>query len=597
MIARKSTRSFARKHAGHIPSIADALDLPMVPDILDTMDRVNGARFVVLAPTQVFKTLLGQLHAMRSMLVEPCAAGWYAHPEKFLDDFAAEKFNPLFDSMPVLSPLLFDDPHKRTITRYQFPGHMLALLSARVLTNRQGKTFRNLYLDEPWTYEPGWIEEISKRRSSFDEAQTWREIYMSTGSVSGRGDVGGDFTEIWRSSDQRRWHVRCPNCQKLFHPRFTHEDEKTGERNGGLTYKTVMREDGLPDESAIASSVVYRTPCCGTELPDTAASRLLLSGTADKPRGLFVSENPTPSTAPRTIGWQVHGIALKPWAPIALRMVLATMARARGDLVPLEKIIRLDFADIWTPAEHFSEKKLRPMGEYKMGDDWADEAVDDRGMKCRFAGVDVQLDHFVATARMWAADARSRQLHAEKITTAGILNDRLERLGIPRERVFLDARHEPQKVRRLCALYGWRSLQGEGEKDYPHRELGNIRRIFSELIPIDPYQGTNQQGRSMIFEFKFSKPSALERLHLLRSLPAADGSPMWTCATDCPEWYWKEIDAFHRMKKTSQNGETFYTWEAHGPDHAADGETMGIVAASMMGLIGAESLEAPLAAK
>ena len=592
MIRRKSTLSFSRKHAGHIPSIADALDLPMVPDILDTIDSQSGARFVVLAPTQVFKSLLGQIRSMRSMLVEPSSSGWYAHPEKFVEDFCDEKFNPLFDSMPVLAPLLFDNKNKRAKDKLLLTRGMMTLLSARVITNRQSKTLRDIYFDEPWTYEPGWIEEISKRRSSFDEAQSWREIFMSTGSVDGRKDVGGEFTQVWRSSDQRRWHVRCPSCNRLFHPRFSHEDEKTGERCGGMVYKTIFREDGLPDEGAIAATVVYECPHCRTQLPDTAASRLAMSGTASNPHGMYVMDNPTPSTAPTTIGWQVHGIALKPWAPIALRMVLAHLARQRGDLLPLEKIVRLDFADIWEPQQHFTEKKLRPIGEYSMGDPWDDEAKDEAGRAWRFANIDVQLDHFVLVSRKWAQDSRSRLHHAEKITTAGILADRLASLGVMPERTFLDARHEPQRVRRLCAMYGWRSLMGEGEKDYPHKEMGGLRRIFSEIQPIDPWTGTAQQGRSMIFEFKFSKPSALDRLHLLRTLPTNDGTPLWTCARDCPEWYWKEVDAFRRIRKESEKG-VYYEWSVHGPDHAADCESMGVVSASMAGLVGAESLEQP----
>lgn len=591
MIARKSTRSFALKHAGHIPAIAEALDLPMVPDILDTIDQVQGARFAIMAPTQVFKSLIGQLRAMRCMLVEPSASGWYAHPEKFVDDFADEKFNPLFDSMRVLHPLLYANKNKRARDRIQMEGGMMTMLSARVITNRQSKTLRDLYIDEPWTYEPGWIEEISKRRSSFDEAQAWREIYMSTGSVSGRKDVGGDFTGIWRSSDQRRWHVRCPACHKLFYPRFTHADEKTGERIGGLVYETKFRDDGLPDEAAIAASVAYQCPRCSVKLVDNAASRLALSGTADEPRGIYLGDNPTPSTAPTTIGWQVHGIALKPWAPLALRMVLAHLARARGDLVPLEKIVRLDFADIWDVGEHVTEKKLRPMGEYAMGEDWAEEHADENGYKSRFANVDVQLDHFVLVSRKWSKDSKSRLHHAEKITTAGILNDRLQALGVIPQRTFLDARHEPQMVRRLCAMYGWRSFMGEREKDYPHKELGGLRRIFSEIIPIDPWTGTAQQGRSMIFEFRFSKPSALDRLHLLRTLPTNDGVPLWTAAKDAPEWYWKEIDAYHRIRKEGDNGAVYFEWSVHGPDHGADCEAMGVVSASMAGLVGAESIE------
>ena len=595
-IRRKSTLSFARKHAApRFPKIAEALDHPMVRDIFDTIDQVRGARFVIMGPPQWVKSLAGQARAMRCMLVEPSASLWYAHPEKFVDDFCDEKFNPLFDAMPVLKPLLFTrsggdpDPSKRARDRIQFSGSSMLLRSARVPLNRQSKTARDIYVDEPWTYEPGWIEEISKRRGSFDEEKSWREIYMSTGSVRGKTDSGGEFTNIWLSSDMRRWNCRCPACNQLFVPRRTHEDEKTGERIGGLVYETILRPDGLPNEPAIARTVRYRCPRCSHEMPDTAASRRQLNGTAERPRGIFVSENEYAAIAPVTIGWNVPGVAIKPWAPIAIRMVFAYLARQRGDRDPLKKIVLLDDADVWDEAIYFREQKQSPFGAYKMGDEWEDEARNEKKLPWRFATVDVQQDHFVLVIRMWAADSRSRLRYAEKITTAGRLQEVIASHGVLPSRVFLDSRHDPQRVRRLCQAHGWRCVMGEKDRDYRHES--GLRRIFSEPQAMDAWQGTGEQGRGIIWEFKFSKNSALSRLHLLRTLESNTAELRWSIAADAPEWYRKEIDAFHRVRKEPEGGEVFYEWQVHGPDHAADAECIQIVAASMADLAGAESLK------
>jgi hypothetical protein len=290
VLRRKSTLAFARKHCAQIPTILDALDLPMVPDILDTIDRERGARFVIRAATQLFKTLLGQLRAMRSMLVEPAPALWYSHPEKSIDDFCDEKFNPLFDALGVLHPLLFTDPNKRARTRYQFPSFPtdlnFLLRSIKVQLNRQSKTARDIYYDEPWTYEPGWIADGGKRRSSFDEAGTWREIFMTTGTVH-----LSEIDQIWKSSNQLTWHCRCPDCSQLFLPLRSHpKDQKTGVSPGGLVYETILRADGLPDEGAIAPTVRYQCPHCATQFPDTPATRLAMNGTAAAPAGAYRGE-------------------------------------------------------------------------------------------------------------------------------------------------------------------------------------------------------------------------------------------------------------------------------------------------------------------
>ena len=605
MISRTSTLQFALEHAApRFPDIARALDLPMVPDILNTIDGNPGARHIILGPTQVVKTLIGQLRALRTMLIDPCPAIWYCGTEKAYDDFADEKLNPLFDSMAVMQPLLFQSPNgapdisKRTRDRITFEDSIFRLRSANVNLDRQSKTARDIYVDEPWAYKYGWLEDISKRRSSFDEDASWREIYMSTGSIRGAKELGGEFTALWDSSTQHRWHVRCPHCQKLYHPRRTHIDEKTGERHAGLVYETILRPDGLPNEPAISETVRYRCPKCHKDLPDTAAARLALSGTAGKPRGIYISDNEYAATAPPTHGRQFNSVAVKPWAPIAIRMVFATLARSRGDLEPTKKLVMLDDADIWSESEYFTENKTRPAGGYKMLEEWDREAKDEEKRPFRFGGIDVQQDHFVLTVRKWARDSQSRQHFAEKVLSAGVLKDRLEMCGVMPARTFLDTRHDPQRVRRLCAMNGWRTVLGEGEKDYTHQLFlpGNDKpipekRIYSEPKIIDPWIGTVSQGGSgKIAEWNFSKPSALGRLALLRSIPRNDGQLHWSGADDAPDWYYKEIDAFHRAKKFNARGEQYEEWEAHGPDHGADGECIGVIAASMADLAGAESL-------
>lgn len=605
IMRRKSTLAFARKHiAPKFPEIAKALNLPMVAPILDAIDRTEAARFIVMAPAQVFKTLVLQLRAVRCMKVEPSNSLWYAHPEKFLDDFADEKFNPLFDAIDVLQPMLFQrpngslDPSKRARTRLQFPGWNFLLLSARVQNNRQGKTARDVYIDEPWTYEKGWLEEISKRRSSFDDDQNWREIYASTGSeIGGEDTPGSDFSLLWESSDKRVWHCRCPGCGGLFEPRRTHRDPKTQERSGGLVYKTTMLADGSPDVQAIADSVRYQCPLCAALFEDTLTSRTALNR-----GGEFRITNPNASTAPITIGWNVNACALKSWAELAVRMVVADMARQRGDLEPTKNLVMQSDAGIWDPMIYLREAKERPVGGYKMLQDWDREHFEEKEgqfdgkpskvrLYSRSAFVDVQQDHFVVVVRKWARDSQSRLHYAEKIVTPEIVKERLDMCGVRPSWTFLDCRHVPERVRQLCGLYGWRAILGEPEKSYLHPSTG-LRRIYSTPKPLDPWIGTPQQGRVLIWEFNFSKPSALERLSLLRTVPRNDGELHWSAADDAPEWYFKEIEAYHRVRKTGPKGDTYYEWQVHGPDHGADCEAGNVVIASMADLAGAESIGA-----
>lgn len=359
---------------------------------------------------------------------------------------------------------------------------------------------------------------------------------------------------------------------------------------GGLRYEKKFLPDGLPDENAIAATLAYECPHCHARFPDTEASRVLFSGTADKPTGIYVITNP--DAAPRCFGWTYHAIAIRPWLPIVMRFEKAQLAKQRGDYEPLALFIREECAGIWNPMQEMKEQKQRPTGAYAMGDVWPEESRDLQGRLFRFCKVDVQLDHFVLVIRSWGPFSQSRLVWAQKVTTAGHVADLCALHQVPKERTVLDARHATDRVRRICGQMGWRSFMGEGSvKDYNHITLGGVRRIFSEPKPIDPWQGTDSQGQGLIFEFNFSKSSALDRLHNLRTMEANDGSPLWTGAKDAPEWYWREAYAYYRFpKRNAATNATTYNWVQSGPDHAASCEIMGVVAASMSGLVGAESL-------
>lgn len=604
-LRRLSTRTFAARALENMENaqkLREAFALPQIVDILDTMDAMQGARFFILAPYQSFKSLVGQFRLLRNFYLRPGPCGWYAPSDDFAKEFAALKWGPLFDSQPLCQSLLYHgstgkpDASKKTTQRYSLAGgSSLLLLSAATENDRHGKTVRDIYCDETHrygftargaAYEAGWREQISNRRGNYSESGDWTELDMSTGLTGGT-----EAATLWASTDQRTWHVRCPACRKLFLPLFTHRHPDTQEIIGGLRYEKHFLANGLPHEQAIAETLRHECPKCHATLPDAPGSRTLLSGTAAKPRGIYIAQNE--NAAARAIGWNFTAITIRPWLHIAIRFEKAMLAFRRGDPEPLANWIREEMGGIWDPAEHFNAQKTKPLGRepYAMGEPWKDEAKDKGGRPMRTAGVDVQQDHFVLVIRKWAEDARSRLHWAEKITTRGRLQETLDKHQVFPRRVFLDTRYDSETVRRYAQDAGWCCFFGEGEKDYLHPDLG-VRRIYSEARYMDAWNGTDQGGRGRVAEFNFSKPSALSRMHLLRTLESNSGNPMWTAAHDAPAWYWKEIDAFHRIRKEPKGGgEAYYEYVVHGPDHGADAEALNVVIASMLGLVGAESVE------
>lgn len=369
MVSRLSTRTFALRAAAHLDAgakLRDVFDLPMLVNPLETMDRHDAAIFFILGPVQVGKSATGQLHLGRNHLVRPRPAGWYGPTLDFIKDFADQKLNPLLEAIPELRALRYpDDRTKSSKLTLILANGSHRLLSAQTENDRTGKTFCDLYLDEPHLYQPGWLEQIFNR--SADYADESKKVLMSTGLTIAPDAPGSEAAKLWATTDRRLWHVRCPVCRRYHEPRYLHRarpDDPASPIIGGLRYERATLDNGLPHEARIAATLRYECPHCHATLPDAHGSRLALSGTANRPQGIYVLQNASPSA--RRFGWQFSAIAVRAWLPIVMRWELAQLARARGDLEPLGKCIREEFGGLWNPVLENIEKKLDLKGGYKL---------------------------------------------------------------------------------------------------------------------------------------------------------------------------------------------------------------------------------------
>lgn len=580
---RISSYQFAERFvAPRFPRIAEILRYPMVRPILDRIDSNPGGIFVLLGATQLFKTLIGQLHQLRCQMIEPVPALWYERNQDGADEMAEEKFNPLHDAaMPAVvhkpgtepaPALLLSDRTKRSTTHYTLPtGAVHRFLSAGVKLNRQGKSAQDLYLNESWTFDPGWIKDVQSRREDFPR---FREIHMMTGPT-----FGSYAHELWEQSTREVWHMRCTACRKLIPPELG-----DGTQPGGLRWDSgpeVRDAAGKRILAATRGTVRFECPHCGVKHSNTDQTRAALNSS-----GLFVPMNESPER--HIHGFRVPALPLREWSNIAVEKITAGRAMRRGDLTLMEELIRKRCADVWREDAHLQEKKARPVYGYRLEEEWALEAKDPAGRPIRAMTVDVQRDHFVIVVRMYSKLGGSRLRWCEKVTTPSRVRDLAMQHGVIPERVYLDARHEPDYVRRIAALHGWRVLLGEEDRDYFHKATG-LRRIYSEPRFVDAFAGTGS-APGIVAQFNFSKQSALTRLYLLRTLPSATEGASWTAADDAPEWYWKETDAHYRKKVTAPDGSEFHVWMGLREDHAGDCEAMQIVFASMAGLVGRESV-------
>jgi hypothetical protein len=600
MTRRISTYAFARRHAARLDEsvaakIRDALARPQIVDILHTLDGPRPLRAFILACYQVFKSLAGQLHLARNIVVQPGKTLWYHPTGADVATFAEDKLNPLLDAHPHIAALAYDTRgSSRKLRRSLAGGFTLQLLSFTTERDRHSRSARDIYIDEVHQLdEAGAINQIRARHG--DYSREFLELLMSTGLTANT-----DAAAEWDTTDQRTWHCRCPACQRLFEPRFAHYAEDGQTILAGLRWERHFLDNGLPDERAIAPTVAYECPHCHARHPDTDATRLAFNGTVEHPRGLYVMLNPRAYA--NSPGWNFNAISVRAWLPIILRFEKAQLALQRGDYEPLAKFIREELAGIWDPEVFLRRKSARPVANYKLGEDWP---LEDRAhpLGSRFCTIDLQQDYYVLAIRMWGRRSASRLRFCARPKSVTEINEILAAHKVEKRHVFLDSRHDTTRARRLAAMMGWNTMQGDGRADgtapktYLHSD--GIRRIYDEEPKIlDAHIGTIHEGQgARAVEWLFSKQSALDRLHLLRTEQFAPNplepdklEPLHACPNDTPDWYWEQAFRHYRKTTTNKDGSLTTTWYANGNDHAEDVEAMGVVVATMAGLTGAESL-------
>lgn len=595
---RISTATFAARAAARLDGgekLAEALQRPMVTEVLQVLDGPRPIKCILIGPYQVLKSALGQLHLARNQVVNPGPVLWYNPTDDASKEFSDQKLSLLLDGQWSIRGLAYADKNKVTKLKRNIAGpSSLLLLSSGTEADRHAKTARDVYIDEVHQIdEPGAIGQIRNRHG--DYPYDYLEFMMSTGLVAGT-----EAHTEWMTTDQRTWHCRCPLCEAYFEPRFAYYSEDGQAVIAGLRYEKHFLENGLPNERAIAASLHYECPHCHGKSPDTPASRLAMSGTAENPRGKYIPMNPNGQF--NSVGFTFHGIAVRPWLGIVMRFEKAHLARKRGDMSELAKCIMEEFAGIWDPELYLRRVVTRPIAPYKMGDDWEYE---DRAhpFGSRFCKIDVQQDYYILTIRMWGKASASRLRWCARPKSITEIRDILKAHSVEDRHVFMDSRHDSTRIRRIAALNNWNTMQGDGRTDgtapksYLHSD--GLRRIYDEEPKIlDAHIGTLAEGQgSNAMEWLFSKQSALDRLHLLRTETYAPNpllpdsiEPLHACPTDTPEWYWKQAFAHRRKTLTHKDGSLTQIWFGSHEDHAEDTEAMGVVVATMAGLTGAESM-------
>jgi len=361
---------------------------------------------------------------------------------------------------------------------------------------------------------------------------------------------------------------------------------------GGMRWASreeYTNDEGVIDWQALKDSVYYECQACGGRMEPSIANQheRNLSGE-------YIQTNP--NADPELDFFQYNALAHIPWPNLVEQFKLAQIERDRGNLKPLENFIRKRLAEPWSEADYVSgDVQQTARGGYNLGEDWG---VPNQFIFCT---IDVQKDSYYFVIRSWSivhGVLKSRQLERGHVITPAEIKLACDKWKIPQHRlgtggacrVFLDGNYNTSQVQRLALEMGWMVFRGDAAKDYMNQD--GIRRIYSDLKPVDAYDGTRNSSASRVGQFFFSKQSAKNRLSTLRELRDHNGDLNWTHADDAGGQYEKQLNSWAKIQKQKKGtGEVFFDWIQRKPDdHYFDCEVMNAVCASMCKQLGTESV-------
>jgi len=561
-------KRFSRKHR------------PQIIEIAETVDRRMGCTFLLRFPPQVFKSLFMQLRLLRTIAVSPSRSLWYCKTHKDAENFSDEKLRGLVDSiLPIKSKLPFDVDARGTKTLFRFVDAPVSLLSADVRAHRNQRSAQDIYMDETWEYEPGAIAEIVARSADYEK--TRRIIMCETGP-----SVDSESDRVWKRSSKREWHVVCTLCNKPI--QLLRCDIPS---EFGFKWDAVSAKDGLWDEVASSKTVRYKCQECSGEIPWTPT---VLQKLNDPERGArYIGTNGDPD--PQVEGWHASAFCFRDWPALIQKWLTAQNASKLSDLSLIEEFVRKDLAEVWDAGFYLKDTSDRPVGDYTMQEEWADETtLFGSKIKARFIWVDVQRECFWAVCRKWSRDGRSRLHDFAQIFGEHGVKEFADKCGVPARYVWVDNAYDPGRTSslwgsttKMCAQYGFWTANAVGSKDFLHKD--GVRRMYSEPRPVDAWQGESGMGKKpQIALVNYSAKGAKMMLHYMRQQKHQEtGEWLWSVTKDAPPEYMKQAWAEVLREKRLPTGGVALEWYRTIKDnHAFDMESGHMVTGLIAKLIG-----------
>lgn len=436
------------------PATTKSFNADDVPYFIEPMEMMADGvvrKGVIVAPTGAGKTTVMNVMVPFAKVNDPGSMLIVQQTDPDAKNYLDTELMKVLQACPETARMLEElDRSKIKGCEINFPDMTLNLVGAN-MSSLQRVSVRYLLCDEAWEWKHGMLREAEARMHN-----RWNRLMLiiSQGgeevTAVGRRKEENEFYAAWMSTDRRKRHWRCLQCNAEF---LSSKDN--------LDWVTQDTDAGELDVKAIEQSTAYVCPHCKERYGDTPLNRLTLSKS-----GFYLPTSTNAETG--YYGWtfNVLNIPRIPWASFAIEWARARRAKDRGDVTPLKKAIQKKLAEFWEYRPE-AVSVLFQKGDYSKSDFENGQLIDNE--IARFMTVDRQRDHFWVLIRAWRADGSSRLLYEGRVLTIETCREIQLKYKVHDQLTFQDAQHQIGDVYNDCARYGWRALHGDGKhKSFAH---------------------------------------------------------------------------------------------------------------------------------
>lgn len=578
--------------------VSGKFDVELSPYLKRPFESLKDPRIeqvTIYAPTRGGKSLIADGFYFWTLHNNPGPLLWSFD----VDDTAKKHFRgrlwPFF-SQEFMKPLIPEDRHaissigrEGTLTNGTF-----FRVTGSAITNFQNQGVKTGILDETWLFKKGAIRQAKARLADFRKTRSAKLLIIS------QGGEAGDQTDIeWNNGSREEWEVQCSGCGKYQLPIFQ------GKRDDGSRFgvmwdrnETTFDENGAPIRSRLVETIRYECEFCGhahvwgprLEREWNKAARYRRTNERNDSK---------------EVSFRWNSFILRDWADTVLEFWTAKEAVKKGDVSLLKAWMQKEEAKPWEDMLNDFTITIKSSG-YRLGTDWDEEAGivpgpdgtpvvyparrrTDAMIPFRVLTVDKQLDHFYAIIRQWSANGSSRLTWYDKLLDWGEIEEVQEAYKIHPNLVGVDCGDDSYNVYRECAKRKWTALRGDKKETYPHQIKDEndvprtIQRYYSKKVDV------NAQGGLVCKMHFWSNLNIKDTLAHLRSNQVSGEQPGHEIPINVNQDYLDQMESERRIID-EKSGKPIWAQIGRRPNHYWDCEAMQVVFATMLKVVGKESI-------